>query len=314
MADPATPLPADADPPTDMPADASRGGRGLSRPAPSQPPNILLSTIGMTLAVLATLTAGVAGYYGEILEHHLRRIHHEPGLLLTSRANDSLLSGTSGPMDVLILTTVRAGDATLLTDSVQLLHLAQNRRAAHLVSFPTDLRVEIPGHGLGTLQQAFAEGRAPLVASTLEAMLGLQLTHGVMIRFSDALEMSTVVGEPDDAAHELFDVPGGDHQLLQHLLTHAIHSGSLLADPSHFSRIVALVGRCLTVDAGLTVPEALRIVVDLRTNTPEVRSLVPALAESQPLSAAARADPAALRELAEALRADDLNSYAAARP
>jgi LCP family protein required for cell wall assembly len=69
------------------------------------------------------------------------------------------------------------------SDTIILAHFDPERNKAVLVHFPRDLRVDIPGHGEGKINEAFHLGGPGLMVRTLQRFTGLHIHHFVEVDF-----------------------------------------------------------------------------------------------------------------------------------
>lgn len=69
------------------------------------------------------------------------------------------------------------------SDTMMVLHLDPATKTSLLVSFPRDLLVDIPGHGLGQINSAFNDGPQKVV-DTLKANFDLDVNHYVEVDFA----------------------------------------------------------------------------------------------------------------------------------
>ncbi|MET7419582.1 LCP family protein [Dactylosporangium sp. NPDC005555] len=90
-------------------------------------------------------------------------------------------------------------------DSIIVVHVSAGGDRAWLVSLPRDTRVEIPGHGTGKLNAAFAEGSREggraggfaLLATTVRRLTGLAFDAGAIIDFAGLRRIVDAVGGVD---------------------------------------------------------------------------------------------------------------------
>ena len=68
------------------------------------------------------------------------------------------------------------------SDTVMLVRLDPGKGAA-LMSLPRDLKVEIPGHGTGKLNSAYAYGGPKLTLTTVKRLTGLRINHVINVDF-----------------------------------------------------------------------------------------------------------------------------------
>lgn len=71
------------------------------------------------------------------------------------------------------------------TDTIIVLHTGAGDDT--MMSIPRDTLAEIPDHGTGMINSAFARGGAPLLVATVEKLTGLHIDHAVepWLRFGD---------------------------------------------------------------------------------------------------------------------------------
>ena len=106
---------------------------------------------------------------------------------------------------VLLLGTDRRGPDgnTDNTDTLLLFHLDPNARRALLLSIPRDLYVEIPGHGQGRINTAYAWGEQDgtgglaLARQTISATLGIPVQYAVLLDFEVFVTLVDTIGGID---------------------------------------------------------------------------------------------------------------------
>jgi len=81
-----------------------------------------------------------------------------------------------------------------LPDTMMVLHVDPAVRIPLLVSFPRDLIVNIPGHGTGQLNAAFAYGGANLLIKTLTTEFGFPINHYLLVDFSGFEQIVNAIG------------------------------------------------------------------------------------------------------------------------
>jgi len=81
-----------------------------------------------------------------------------------------------------------------LPDTMMVLHVDPAVRIPLLVSFPRDLIVNIPGHGTGQLNAAFAYGGANLLIRTLTTDFGFPINHYMLVDFSGFEQIVNAIG------------------------------------------------------------------------------------------------------------------------
>src|SRR5439155_12204097 len=79
-------------------------------------------------------------------------------------------------------------------DTIILVHLYPGSKKAVLVSFPRDLRVNIPGHGFNKINAAYPLGGANLMIKTITELTGLPIHHYVEVNFASFKNIVDAVG------------------------------------------------------------------------------------------------------------------------
>jgi LCP family protein required for cell wall assembly len=70
------------------------------------------------------------------------------------------------------------------SDTLMIVHIDPDQNYLSVLSLPRDLRVDIPGHGKGKLNTAFAFGGAALAIKTIEQTTGVDINHYLEIGFN----------------------------------------------------------------------------------------------------------------------------------
>ena len=113
-----------------------------------------------------------------------------------------------GPINILILGSDRRdvveagqknerqfkGGSGQRADTIILMHLYGGSKKAVLVSFPRDLRVDIPGHGFNKINAAYPLGGANLMITTIKQLTGLDINHYVEVNFASFQGIVDAVG------------------------------------------------------------------------------------------------------------------------
>ncbi|HLW15857.1 MAG TPA: LCP family protein [Actinomycetota bacterium] len=79
-------------------------------------------------------------------------------------------------------------------DTIILLHIYGGAKHAVLISFPRDLRVDIPGHGMNKINAAYPLGGAELMIKTVSQLTGLSINHYVEVNFASFQSIVDAVG------------------------------------------------------------------------------------------------------------------------
>jgi LCP family protein required for cell wall assembly len=124
-------------------------------------------------------------------------------------------------------TTSDDGRDGTLTDTIVLVHVPSGGGQPSLVSFPRDAYVDIPGHGRGRINSAYArgeaaqDGRGPAtLVATVQQLSGLQIDHYLEVGFIAFLRITDALGgvtvnlcQPTQDDKSGIDLPAGEQQL-----------------------------------------------------------------------------------------------------
>jgi LCP family protein required for cell wall assembly len=125
--------------------------------------------------------------------------------LLMSRQTTTLLMGTDH--------ADRADRAEAnRSDSIMLVRTDPDRHRIAYLSIPRDLRVDIPGHGTGKINAAFALGGPALAMRTITGVTGLEINHVALVDFNSFRDLidelgGVTVDVPAPIVSNRFDCP-----------------------------------------------------------------------------------------------------------
>lgn len=100
-------------------------------------------------------------------------------------------------MNYLIIGSDHRGKERGRSDVIMVVHTTGDKRAVHLVHFPRDYFVRIPGYGYDKINSAYSLGGAPLLVKTLQPLLGVPLDHVAILDFAGFERMTDAVGGVD---------------------------------------------------------------------------------------------------------------------
>ncbi|HEX8083839.1 MAG TPA: LCP family protein [Solirubrobacteraceae bacterium] len=80
------------------------------------------------------------------------------------------------------------------SDTMMLVRLDPDEAATTVLSIPRDLRVEIPGHGIAKINDAYALGGPALTLKTIKALTGLKIHHVLNVNFGGFREAVDALG------------------------------------------------------------------------------------------------------------------------
>jgi len=188
------------------------------------------------------------------------------------------------------------------TDTIMLLHITSDRRAAYLISFPRDSWVDIgtpdDEYGINKINAAYSFGGPPLYIQTIESLTGLRIDHIAVIDWTGFMALTDALGgvemtfdestrfasgkvyeagthnlsgeEALDYVRERKSLPGGDfdrmarqQNFLRSLMRQTLSNGTL-TNPVKLSRALEAITQNLSVDENFTTGEMRGLAVDMR--------------------------------------------------
>jgi len=169
------------------------------------------------------------------------------------------------------------------TDTILLLHVPTHGPAA-LISLPRDTYIEdIPGHGPGKLNAAFAYGGAPLLVQVVERLTGLTIDHYAEIGMVGVVQVVDTIGGVSLCYHTVDgrtaltfvrmrkSDPEGDigrakrqRQLIQ-ALTSSISPRDLVLHPSRQVTLIKAGTAAITVDTGSDIVDLGRMALAFKS-------------------------------------------------
>jgi LCP family protein required for cell wall assembly len=236
------------------------------------------------------------------------------------------------------------------SDVLMVMHLAGDRKSAYVISFPRDMYVPIPGHGKNKINAAFAFGGPQLTVRTVEGLVDTRMDHVALIDFEGFINLTeqlggvtvynkypsvsqgyrfpvgniTVRGEEALAyVRERKQLPHGDLDRAerQRVVLQAIIAEGLaketISNPLKFVSFVRGVSRYVTVDDQLTESELRKTALSLRLKPGDIQSLqapISGFGTSPTKQSIDIVDEKKLKELAKALRTDQMDKYVAKYP
>jgi polyisoprenyl-teichoic acid--peptidoglycan teichoic acid transferase len=202
--------------------DAARDGRGTARPPRQRPKRrlrirltrgrLILSTI--LILLLLFVVWAVASWLA------FERGVQEANDRLSPRARAALVPHEgllmSRPTTTLLMGTDHAdrsdrADANR-SDSIMLFRTDPDKHRISYLSIPRDLRVDIPGHGTGKINGAFALGGPALAMQTITGVTGIPINHVVLVDFNSFKDLidelgGVTVNVPAPIVSNRFDCP-----------------------------------------------------------------------------------------------------------
>lgn len=257
---------------------------------------------------------------------------------------------SKAPVNFLLMGSDAHHASTGRSDTLMLLHLDADRHAAYLISFPRDMYVPIPGHGKNKINSAYAFGGSELTVSTVQQLLGVKIAHAAVVDFPGIVKITQELGgvtinnpyaftshgysypkgsitlSGDRAmwfVRERYALPHGDldrtannRKVVLAILSKGL-SARTIRNPVRFNRFVGDLAGSVTVDDGFSNSEMRRLALSLRLTPGDVGELqapISGFGTVPGVGAVDLVDREKLKELSDALRADDLGRYASAHP
>jgi LCP family protein required for cell wall assembly len=145
---------------------------------------VLLWTFAVLL-IAAAAVVGAAYFYLQDAFTTIARPHSAAESQAVSALDATVRPpGAKQPAIALMLGyDARFGDRTSRSDTLILMRLDPKRKILTMLSFSRDLVVEIPGHGIGPINQAYAFGGAALSIATVQQLTGLKINYLIPVNF-----------------------------------------------------------------------------------------------------------------------------------
>lgn len=185
------------------------------------------------------------------------------------------------------------------SDAVMILHIAADRRSASIISIPRDTWVNVPGYGMNKINAAFSLAGPSRAVQTVEHLTAVRIDHLAVIDWAGFEALIDAVGGIDvtvpatvtDSARDVrwaagvhhlggaaalqyvgqrYGLPNGDldrvarqQVVLRTLMQEALRQ-EMRTDPRMLYDFLDTVTRHLSVDAGWSTREMLRLIVSMR--------------------------------------------------
>ena len=139
----------------------------------------------------------VAGYLWYLNRLVSGNITHDDLLPRRNAAGDVILQESKPGVENILLigSDAKPSEPGARSDVIIIAQVSADREHVHLVHFPRDLYVDVPGFGPQKLNGAFEHGGAPLLVRVLQNMLGgTKIDRVAIIGFESFSRMTDVVG------------------------------------------------------------------------------------------------------------------------
>lgn len=319
---------------------------------------VLAALLGLALLTIAAFAAPVLWSANTALG----QVERDPALLpaqstavasptpeptATTEPTSTTEPDTLAPMNILIMgTDSRAPDDQGRSDALLLAHISGDRQAVYLISFPRDMWVDVPGHGMAKINAAYAWGGMPLAVQTVEQLTGAPIQHAALLDFEGFVAVIDSIGGVqvyntiasasrgydfpegqltlDGAAalaytRERYDLPNGDldragrQREVVLAITRKLASRELLTNPTQLADALNMVAPHLVLDEGLSNGVLIELALSMRISGGDgLRSLqapIAGFATSDDGQAIDLVGEATMAELATALQHDTMADY-----
>ena len=129
------------------------------------------------------------------------RVTPEIRVALTDKPSSTLVTvpvpASPSAMNLLVLgSDMREGEEgwASRSDTIMLVHIDPDQDYLSILSFPRDLKVDVPGYGFNKLNYSFAVGGAALTIKTLEQLTGVDIDHYLEVDFNAFKDITDSLG------------------------------------------------------------------------------------------------------------------------
>ncbi len=322
---------------------------------PATPPRrrrrwLTILLVSVAVVVVGAVVAGAAYVYtiDRSVTQKIKREDVLPGEGSGESARPSADPAATGALNFVLLGSDSrdpADSGAGRSDSIMVVHLNKAHDQAYITSFPRDMWVDIPGHGKGKINAAFAYGGTTLMVQTLENLLGTRMDHVVMVDFEGFIKLTeslggvTVKNKTAFSSHgfdypkgeitiagekalwfvrERKSLPGGDLDRAenQRMVIKAIVAKGLspevVANPAAFSSFIGGVAEHVTVDSSLTDQTIRDLALSLRLTASDITLLqapISGFGTSPDGQSIDIVDEAQLASLGKAMKSDTMAAY-----
>lgn len=166
----------------------------------------------VALGVVLLLVSAAATGYGYTMHRYDQNVAREKGVIDENRKDRPNKALDVEAQNWLVVgSDTRAKDGTSgedakgplwqrgaqRTDTMMIVHLAEDNEQISVTSLPRDTWVDIPGHGKGRLNAAFSYGGPRLLVRTVEQLTSVPIDHYAAIDFAGFKTMTNAVGGVD---------------------------------------------------------------------------------------------------------------------
>ena len=152
----------------------------------------LIASLLIVISTAAATSIDILDYLGGIAN----ALAHNGRL---SKVDRFLAHGYSGgPQTILLIGSDHRPNSSTskngLSDTVLLVRLDPSQSTINMLSIPRDLKVEIPGYGIGKFNAAYSDGGPELSLRTLKQVTGLSVNHLFVVDFQGFAKAVDAIG------------------------------------------------------------------------------------------------------------------------
>jgi LCP family protein required for cell wall assembly len=141
-----------------------------------------------TLAVVLMSGVTIGGAVAYYVWNRLERITttSDPNLKAADQQLEQVIDPATQPAVALVLGYDKrygSGSSRGHSDTLMLIRVDPKTKVLSLLSLPRDLYVDIPGYGKSKINDAYANGGAPLAIKTVSQVLGVKINYYVPVNF-----------------------------------------------------------------------------------------------------------------------------------
>jgi len=290
------------------------------------------------------LAIGLVAGYLALLNHTVTaNVTHEALLPSAGEQGPTRDTAAGAAQNILFIgSDARPGEGRGRSDVIVLMHIDRDRSKVHLVHFPRDLYVPIPGHGKDKINAAYAYGGAPLLVRTLQGIVDVPIDHVAVVGLEGFKAVTDAVGgvnvyaeEASSGIHQGYNQLDGEQALAFVRERHQLSEGDIsrgrrqqafiktlvlkslsaevLSTPRTFARPIDAGTKNLTVDNSLSISEMRSQAFGLRGLRGDDIIFITAPFSgfgTSPVGASIDIlDQPRMAQLSTALRKDDMGSY-----
>jgi len=164
------------------------------------------------VSILLVLSIGTVAGYLAFLNHTVTTNVKHQALLPIPSVGERVPKKSPAAKDaqniLLVGSDSRGSVGNGRSDVIVLVHISNDRKKVHLVHFPRDMYVDVPGHGKDKINAAYAYGGPQLLVRTLQNLVDVPLDHVAVIGFDGFKAMTDAMGGVDVYAEEASNEPG----------------------------------------------------------------------------------------------------------